>query len=287
MCNGVVPKKSPRHTAMLGAVFAKTRLSHWALTLVAAVLAASCGDQGEDPTQPETTGTVLLKFVHQAGNALISKGFRNGPWPYMNAAGNSFNVERLRYYVSSFVVEGPGGEKTYDRVHFVDFEDPSTWEVKLTDLPPGHYQSIGFTFGLDDTHNVPLDQVRYAGADPMSWPPTMGGGYHYMQLEGWFLDASGVSTAFHTHTGRLVDGSGTHPHDFPVVVVPHFDSQAGQQTSVEIIMDVNHWYDDPLIDLQDHTSNIMGNTVEQDRVQANGVNVFRVGSVEVDDHGRP
>jgi len=126
-------------------------------------------------------------------------------------------------------------------------------------------------------------KVRYPGADNMGWPPVWGGGYHYMQLEGWFLDG-GIPTAFFTHTGRLTDGTGEHHHDFPVEIVAHFSSHPGHVQSVEVVMDVSRWYDDPVIDLRDHMA-IMDNTAEQDRVQANGANVFRVGAIIGDDDG--
>jgi hypothetical protein len=50
-------------------------------------------------------------------------------------------------------------------------------------------------------------------------------------------------------------------------------------------MDINGWYDDPVIDLTDHRATIMDNTAEQDRVQANGANVFRVGAIIGDEDG--
>ena len=243
-----------------------------------------CEDSGHPVDHGSTTGTLHLVFVHRAGNDNITKGTNTGPWPHTTAAGNEYNIYGLRYYISEVVLHGPDGDKTYDIVHYVDMDDPATLRLTLTDVPPLHFEGVRFTFGLDESKNLPVEQVTYPGSGSMAWPEPWGGGYHYMQIDGYFLDG-GISTAFFTHTGRLTDGTGEHHHFFPAEIVAHFSSHAGHEQTVEVVMDINGWYDDPVIDLNDHRARIMENTPEQDRVQANGVNVFRVGAIIGDEGG--
>ena len=60
------------------------------------------------------------------------------------------------------------------------------------------YISISFTMGLDSSKNITNLFLNENFFPSFSWPEFLGGGYHYMQLEG---DFNTILQGYATHTG--------------------------------------------------------------------------------------
>ena len=233
-------------------------------------------------TAPDPTGTVVLQFKHFVGeNPLVLGSMTN-----VNAAGNTYSVETLQYYVSDVRFAGPDGIYEEGVVHYVDAADHDTHTLTITGIVPRHYHTISFTFGLSAERNVTGalggDQVHLN----MQWPEAMGGGYHYMKLEGRFERVGAVPQSYRSHTGRLRDPDGTeHHHDFRMTVTPHMTVGTESPHHVELLMDINQWYENPnVINLETHADGIMGNTAAQDLMEANGATVCALGMVDGGGH---
>lgn len=246
------------------------------------VLAAGCdgpstaADSGSPPDAPGDAGPqgagVTLAFEHLANGAPIVLGTEQ---PYTNAAGNAFGVTRLHYFVSMVTLTlADGTELTASEAHYVDHETPGTLAYVFPhEVPEGELARISFVMGLPPALNV-------TGAFPsppeslMEWPERMGGGYHYMKLEGRYLDATGSPFNYMAHSGGL----GGEDYSFEVVLEAGGRQIAdGARFTVE--MHVEEWFANPdTWDLNDYFDaehhGIMGNAGAQASLQRNGATVF-------------
>lgn len=226
----------------------------------------ACSDDSSTPPPVDEKGSIRLRISHEVnGEPLTLESLI-----YQNAANDTFSVQRLEYYISDIQVVG---DETFDfpGAYYVSATDPSTREILLTGIPEGHYMTIGFTFGL-------TPQLNQNGALPstennraMEWPDTWGGGYHYMRIEGRYLD-DGRERGYVTHSGRFADA--TRPaehHFFPLICAVHRNLLADETLEVDLVMEVLEWYESPnTIPLAEHGLGIMDDFDAQVRLQQNG-----------------
>jgi len=221
------------------------------------------------PVVPETQITINMK--HMVGNNLAD--FDN--IQYTNAFGNLYSVITLKYFVSDFRFYKTNSDAIFvDQEFYVDALDETTLTLDLnTTLPPDDYTTVSFVFGLNTAKNI-------TGAFPnppenaMEWPQPMGGGYHYMKLEGK-IDSSGTINNYQAHTGATMGNA-----NFINVIIPvSFSTMDKEEMNLNIIMDINKWWAVPnMLDLNEVTM-IMGNQEMQEKLKANGQYVFSMGSI--------
>jgi hypothetical protein len=244
------------------------RIPFLVVAVFALALGGGCGDESSGPTGP---GTLVINFDHTVDGTMLALNTGS----YMNAAGNTYSVTRLRYVTSHFHLhpeDHNDPEFESDDPHYRMEGDASTRSLTLTDVPAGSYHELSLVFGIPGADNV-TDAYPDLDAVGFDWPSGMGGGYHYMQLEGnWDAGTGG----FATHTGPTggMDFSIDISMDTNVVI------STGETTTVTLYMNVNEWYANPnLYDFMDHDGPIMGNAATQALLQQNGANVFSIASV--------
>src|SRR5262249_15435131 len=110
--------------------------------VILVAIAAGCGSSTAPPPKP-TSGQVVLSFDHEVdGQPLVLHTMR-----YTNVAGDNYNVNELKYYVSDVqlvaadnsVVAGPA--TTYR-----DAEVASTQNTTIPSVPAGDYLARRVTF---------------------------------------------------------------------------------------------------------------------------------------------
>ena len=222
---------------------------------------ASCKDNRTE------YGFVRLKFQHQWNGEPIRIDDQT---EYTNRAGNILRFTKLQYIISDLMILGAGNVKVErPEVHIIDRD---TTVLILYQIPVGTYNSIGFTFGLDERKNI-TGLFPNLGP-PMSWPDGMGGGYHHLMLDGhWACDIIATSGSFRLHLGsleRIVDHDTIrfHNNHFLVMLPRNFEVRANEITTIEpIIMDVEQWMESPLVwDMS--VMNPTGNTCTMSRENA-------------------
>ncbi|MCK6554726.1 hypothetical protein L6Q96_09130 [Candidatus Binatia bacterium] len=227
------------------------------------------------PTLVPVGGVVSFSFAHVVG---LTGPVVIGPdTPYTNAAGNRYGVMRLQYFVSDFVLEREGMDPVrLDDIHYVDLAEPATLQyTPSTPIPPGSYTGVSFVFGIPRAKNVSNAFVR-PPESLMEWPDMMGGGYHYMKLEGRFVDRQQQIANYKLHTGMLMGMDYSVPVALPDLAIDVDDDEV----EVEIAMDIAEWLQDPNVyDFNDYMPGMMGNAPAQRTAQQNGWNVFALGYV--------
>lgn len=194
---------------------------------------------------------------------------------YTNAAGNKYDVRRLLYILTNITLHDDKGTKVMlDDIHFIDFENPETHFLdKPVKIPIARYNAISFTFGLDEQMNFSNAYLETPFHTPMAWPDPMGGGYHYMRLEGAYSHSDGSEPFYNTHLGRWQSFNNHVEVSFPINVVA--TNKGGYL--LELNMNINNWYTNPnTYNFEDFGSGIMGNLTAQDLLSDNGSDVFSV-----------
>lgn len=217
------------------------------LILAAALLFAGCG--GDDGgTKPERTGTLTLHFNYKVGSEALTFG---GTPHYTNLAGNRFNVVGFKHYICDVVLRRENGTKfESNALVLVNVEDPSSRQLVVSDIPSGRYESISFLIGVDDARNADGKLTSLEDFN-MSWPPSLGGGYHNVKLEGYYEPSDGAALiGYGVHLGKMRhEDEPDHFHNHNTeILLQHADLAIdGERWRAEIEMDLNQWFQDPVL----------------------------------------
>ncbi len=216
--------------------------------------------------------SLSFEFAHKIGDETLE--FDN--IKYTNAAGNDYSVITLMYFISDITLHRSNGETVLiDEEHYVDAADATTLSFAIEDeILSGDYSQISFVFGLNESKNI-SGSFPNAPENNMEWPLAMGDGYHYMKLEGKF-DSTGDIENYQCHTGPTMGNQ----YYVDVVLSESSFTAIGNDMTIEIVMDINGWWENPnTIDLSD-VSMIMDNETMQQNLTENGADVFSLGTVE-------
>lgn len=250
------------------------------LTILASF--AGCTEPSPEPDQPY--GKIMLRFSHYCDGQPLEFDQRK----YVNEAGNEYMVNEIQYFISDVYLNRTGSDymiHAWKDIHYIDSDIPSTQEWNVFDnIPEGAYSFIKFTFGIIEEKNITLMYT-----DPpeslMFWPKYLGGGYHYMKLNGKWLDPSGLERPynFHLGIGQIYDPdsgdiTGFIQNYFEVVVpASSFVIYPGETTTIDFVMHVDRWFKNP--HTYDH--NVWGGDImqKQDAMHVgceNGQDVFEI-----------
>lgn len=121
---------------------------------------------------------------------------------YENAAGNRFSVTRMLYYLSGITfIDEDGNRHTMAGAHLVDARDEGTWMWCAGNVPAGKYLGMELSIGLVPDLNTFGALPNTVENNAMFWPEQMGGGYHFLKLEGHFIDNKSQNTGYALHLG--------------------------------------------------------------------------------------
>lgn len=247
------------------------------LCLLVLLSACNSSDDSDSTSQVSTT----FVFTHNWDGALI-RDYNFGPIQYVNANGESIGFERLRYVISDIIFTKANGEEIeLDIYNLVDLTNEVNMEyTPETQIPVGNYTNVSFTFGLDNEDNA----ENYTDLNSASFnvPETMGGGYHYMQFDGKFINSNMEEQGFNYHAIRAVDNVGANP-TFPQDTFFTVNLGAINITNdveIEVKMNIAEWFKNPnLWDLNVYNQTLMPNSTAQIMMYENGQNVFSLGDV--------
>jgi len=254
------------------------------------LLTVSCKE--DDPVAENTSGHISFTFTHLLDGLPLEKDVMK----YVNAAGNPYEINQVMYFISDVTLHKSDGTKRlisdWKDIHYVDIDIPETlkWDV-YDDIPSGNYDSVSFIFGISGEKNKSFMFVNPPEVN-MMWPDILGGGYHYMMINGSWKDNENIikSYAFHLGIGQLyksnvieVDSIYAFVQNFFSVKLPNsgFTIEENKTCSVEIIMNLESWFKTPHV--YDHNywgGAIMQNQAAMQMAKENGFDVFAVGKIE-------
>jgi len=234
-------------------------------------LMASCKKDEEKSVAP------VFVFKHNINGAELQKGVMK----YTNLAGNNYEVDELQYFISEIRLKTADGRfipiESDSAIHYVDIAIPSTLGWSPKDLiPVTDYDSISFVFGINEAKNKTGLFVNPPERD-MFWPDMMGGGYHYMKMNGKWKATGDTIKAFNFHIGIGMGSMGMFYQNYFTVTLPlkmHIDDSYHE---FDIIMNIDKWFEAPnLWDWNLIGGQIMQNQSAMHKACENGANVFQV-----------
>ena len=237
----------------------------------------SCGTDNDDSM---TQANVTFNFTHNWDDTGVTNTNFN-TIQYINANGENLSITKLRYLISKITFSKSTGEKlVLNGYNLVDVTNNSNLSFTPNyPIPLSTYSNVSFVFGFDNNDNY----NNYQDLNSTSWsvPEMLGGGYHYMQLEGKFIDNSNAETGYAYHTIRAVDNS-LSPLKFQNTF---FEVNLGKVTitnnaAFNIEMNIAEWFKNPNTwDLNVLNNVLMPNFDAQVMMFENGQNVFSLKAV--------
>jgi len=256
------------------------------LILLSALMLATTSCHKDKPKPSTPVGHITFNFTHLVNGAVL----QTDTLKYVNAAGNPYEINQLMYFISDVKLHKSDGTikliNDWTDIHYVDIDIPATlkWEV-YDSIPPGLYDSISFIFGITKEKNQSFRFVNPPEVN-MMWPDILGGGYHYLMINGKWKDNENQieNYAFHLGIGQLyksnviaVDSIYAFVQNYFSVKLPNSMFTIEQNTTheIEIIMKIDNWFDTPYS--YDHNywgGAIMQNQPALQMIKENGYDVF-------------
>ncbi len=245
-----------------------------------AICLFACETDDSNPANAQQVSPTF-RFTHNwDGTPVTSADFNN--FNFTNANGETLSIERLRYVISDITFRTNSGEVLTTNVHnLVDLTNTNSLSYTLpSTIPTANFSNVSFTFGLDNEDN----SQNYVDLNSASFnvPDNLGGGYHYMQFDGKFINTNMDEQGFNYHAIRAVDNPGPNP-TFPQDTF--FTVNLGaiaitNSTEIEIQMNIAEWFKNPnLWDLNVYNQMLMPNSTAQILMFENGQSVFSLGEV--------
>ncbi len=199
---------------------------------------------------------------------------------YTNEAGNELKISKLRYLISRISLHKADGTSVdFEDYSLIDLTDSTTLNLSPeTKLTTGDYTGISFVYGFNEQDN---ESGAYPdlNAATWNWPEMLGGGYHFMQMEGTFEDNTATTQPYAYHNGTARESVGVFEQNF---IAFSFDKNftISSDTTIEIKMNIAEWYKNPLVwDLNDRSTDLMMNYTAQKDMNKNGESVFSIGDI--------
>lgn len=242
---------------------------------------AACSDK-DDP-EPENEQKIIFNFDQHIDGQPI----HYDTMIYTNSAGNEYLVNEIQYFISDVKLHKATGDyyliDEWKDMHYVDTDIPSThtWEV-FDNIAAGDYSKISFIMGITKEKNQSFMFPNPPERD-MFWPEYLGGGYHYMKLNGKWKETNGNITPFDFHLGigqiyySYPDSITGYVHNAFEIDLPNssFSIQENETREFTIVMNVENWFQTP--NIYDHNiwkGYIMQNQDAMSLACENGHDVF-------------
>ncbi|MFI5221643.1 MAG: MbnP family protein [Bacteroidia bacterium] len=229
-------------------------------------LATSCTRNNTDNPQPTVnTGNLVIQAGYRFDN---SSPILFDSIMYTNAANFKMSISRMQYYLSGFVFyKSDGSTFNANQVAYFDAKDSNFSSVKIGNIPFGDYTGLSFYLGVDPANNISNKLPTTAENINMAWPDLMGGGYHFIRLEGNYIDTTTVY-GFALHVGKNAN----------LVTIPKLIKSFSIGTTdatIQLKMNISEWFKNPAIYDFDKDGNFsMGDSLAMRKLMLNGTDVF-------------
>lgn len=198
------------------------------LIILLPVALVACRKNGDVPA----TTKLQLHLTHGVGNSpLIFDSLA-----YKNGAGEQYSISKLSYYLSKITFyRNNTAVFAIDTVAYIDGKQDYTFSV--SDIQPFSYDSVSYCIGVPANYNAHGKLAPTYENIAMEWPDVMGGGYHFLKLEGHWKDVGSIS-GFTVHLG-------TDPYLVSGGLKASGSIVANADNLIALKMDISEWLDHP------------------------------------------
>ncbi len=245
-----------------------------ALLLALAITFVGCNNDDDNSSTP-----VTIEFTFSQNWDGTEVGASDlGITVYTNENGEQLNIARLRYLISGIRLTNSNGTVIdIDGYNLIDISDPTTFAFDPNmSIAPGTY-TVSLIHGFNEADNV---DGAYADLNVASWnwPMMLGGGYHFMQMDGNY-NVNSISMPYNYHNGTARVSMGVFEQNFSDLDLPTLIT-IQNNASIEIQMNIAEWYKNPYTwDLNVYNTPLMPNYDAQKLMQMNVSTVYSIGTV--------
>lgn len=236
----------------------------------------SCVYPEEETETPEVKKSMLTFNFTQNFDGLPVSASNFNQFNYVNLNGDTMSITRLRFLISDITLYKANGDSVVlDGYQLFDLSQPMTLSYMPGEADWGSYTAVGFTWGFDSLDN----QQNYIDLNSASWnwPTMIGGGYHFMQFDGQFLNA-GVPQPFNFHNGTASNMS-VHEANHSYIKLPGI-SLNERYASIEVKMNLAEMFKNPYTwDFNTYSTMLMPNYTAQKLIQKQMYSVFSYGNI--------
>jgi len=246
------------------------------LTILSIILACS---SNEEEFAEDTK--VTINFTHTwDGTAITSDDVESTE--FVNENGETLTIQYLRYLISDIYLENENGIVTeltdYLLVNLGEEKNLtfSTEKLLLNDT-----YNVYCRFGFNDDDNYVEDGYTDLNSESFGVPTMLGGGYHYMQFDGKYINDSNIETGFNYHAIRATNSMSKTEEEELLETDTSFQIDLGEidiknnTVTIDIEMDVAEWFVNPNTwNLNDNFINLMMDYDAQIMISENGESVF-------------
>lgn len=194
---------------------------------------------------------------------------------YTTSNGTDLIINDVRYVISDITLTHESGVTTsLNEYNLVDVDDEEGLSFTTSaSILPGEYTNVTFRFGFSEEDNT-------TGAYPdltstnFDVGEALGGGYHYMQMNGIYINSNNVQSPFNYHTISAIDTF------LPVTDRVREDTSINfsvgsvsveANTNINLSVDLAGWFKNPNDwDLNVWDTELMGNYEAQQDMFENG-----------------
>ncbi|MDD4087715.1 MAG: hypothetical protein PHP48_10780 [Bacteroidales bacterium] len=173
------------------------------MPVISVLLLFAFGSCQKSNTTEESFGETAFQISHLIDNEELT----TDALIYTNAAGNRYMVTEIQWFITNLKLIAEDGteylvkNKDDESVFYVDTDIPESMTINTgQQFPAGEYAGVKFTFGFNKAEN---QSHRFVNPPEsyMFWPTYLGGGYHYMKLNGKWINQQGKTEPFNFHLG--------------------------------------------------------------------------------------
>ncbi len=229
-------------------------------------------------TEPQYYPIIINFTQNWDGTTVTSNDF--GAFNYTNQHGENLNITKLRYLLSRITLRRTNGETVeLSNYNLIDMTDSNSLTLTTSeDVLEGDFDNISFVYGFNEEDNQDGAYTDLNVAN-WNWPSMLGGGYHFMQFEGRYLDINGEPQPFTYHNGTAKISEGNFEQNY-VTFSFNQNFSINSAISIEIKMNIAEWFKNPNEwDLNALNVTLMPNYQAQKMMQENATSVFSIGDI--------
>lgn len=241
-------------------------------------ITTSCAEDNDDNALPNIS--VDFKFTHTWDDTPIDNTTLSST-TLTNENGETMTITRMRYLISRIeLVDINGNSYSFSGYKFTDLSDTSSYDFSdaNTSIPQGTY-SLKFIWGFNEQDNMDGAYLDLNSAS-WNWPEMLGGGYHFLQLDGMYnVDTNPSPYNFHNGTARVSTNPNVFEQNFAEIEFSQ-DLVLSKNATVEVVMDISEFFKNPHTwNLNELDTPLMPNYQAQKMMQANVETVFSIGEI--------
>ena len=232
--------------------------------MVPTVIFLSCNKK-EEP-KPPTHGQLNIEMSY------VYDGVKIEPDTMLHTtqAGYPISIDHLEYFISDVrLYKADNSWVQTNGIFYLNLKESDLNEIRLENIPQGDYKGVSFLVGINPenkkTNTLPSTWYN----NKMAWPDIMGGGYHFMKLEGHYKD-QGETKGYAVHLGRNENLVTTE-------FIPGNIHVAATGGNSELVMNIAEWFKNPNIyDFNTDGDYTMSNDAAMKKISENGKDVFQL-----------